>query len=226
MTGSVQQQWAFDQLDQSKARGAQWRLIMQQVVFGTVNYTRATNGSTGAPRRRRAVLISQSSTLMPVRLRRQLDQAEGQGTATARSANGSSASASDAGRPSLNCAASLTTMSACTLRFSADAADHQRHRALRRLTRKLGQRNPTELVQSVGELCAVVCCPADRADDPSTGAGSVAVEFAGSAVSSPSSYGSRLNATQYKAVASTLVSSNPALQYAEGQVRDRANRPR
>ena len=63
----------------------------------------------------------------------------------------------------------------------------------------------------------------DRSDDPSTGAGSVAVEFAGSAVSSPSSYGSKLNATQYKAVASALVNSNPALQYAEGQVRDRSN---
>lgn len=62
MTGAVQEQWIFDQFDQSKARGAQWRLLMQQVrrlplpmalssrqvVFGTVNYTTATNGSTGA----------------------------------------------------------------------------------------------------------------------------------------------------------------------------------
>lgn len=53
----------------------------------------------------------------------------------------------------------------------------------------------------------------------STGVGAVGVEFAGSAVSSPSSYGSKLNETVYKRVAEALTSSNPHLQYAEGQLR-------
>lgn len=46
MTGSSQQQWFFDQLSSSQKRGATWKLVMQQVVFGKVNYTEATAGAT------------------------------------------------------------------------------------------------------------------------------------------------------------------------------------
>lgn len=51
-----------------------------------------------------------------------------------------------------------------------------------------------------------------------TGAGAVGVEFAGSAVSSPSSYG-KLSDPLYVAVAANLTKNNPSLQYAEGQLR-------
>lgn len=57
--------------------------------------------------------------------------------------------------------------------------------------------------------------------NPRTGEGSIAVEFAGTAVSSPSSYGQTLNASQYKAVSEVYVNdpTNPGLQFAEGQMR-------
>lgn len=51
--------------------------------------------------------------------------------------------------------------------------------------------------------------------DPQTGEGSVAVEFAGTAVSSSSSYG-KLDAAGYAKRASDLVKANPNLQFAEG----------
>ena len=58
----------------------------------------------------------------------------------------------------------------------------------------------------------------NSSDSPETGSGAVGVEFAGSAVSSPSSYG-HLNDTTYVKVAAALTGSNPSLQYAEGQLR-------
>ncbi|KAL7412862.1 PhoD-like phosphatase-domain-containing protein [Mrakia frigida] len=58
----------------------------------------------------------------------------------------------------------------------------------------------------------------DNATDynPSTGAGSLGVEFAGSAVSSPSSYG---YGSTHKGIAHNLTLASPTLQYAEGQMR-------
>ncbi|EPQ32001.1 uncharacterized protein PFL1_00199 [Pseudozyma flocculosa PF-1] len=55
--------------------------------------------------------------------------------------------------------------------------------------------------------------------DPESGRGSIAVEFAGTAVSSPSSYGQKLTPAQYTAAAAKLVSINPALKFADGQYR-------
>jgi alkaline phosphatase D len=52
--------------------------------------------------------------------------------------------------------------------------------------------------------------------DPKTGHGSIAVEFAGTAVSSPSSYGAKLTPEQYIAKATSLVRHNRNLAYAEG----------
>ncbi|PWN87274.1 hypothetical protein FA10DRAFT_297687 [Acaromyces ingoldii] len=52
--------------------------------------------------------------------------------------------------------------------------------------------------------------------DPSTGRGALAVEFAGTAVSSPSSYGAKLTPAQYVAQAEKLVSINRNLAFAEG----------
>lgn len=39
MTGLPQQNWFFNQLDNSQARNATWKLVMQQVVFNRVNYS-------------------------------------------------------------------------------------------------------------------------------------------------------------------------------------------
>lgn len=62
--------------------------------------------------------------------------------------------------------------------------------------------------------------PEDRLNntqyDPVTGKGSIAVEFAGTAVSSPSSYGRNLTQEKYDAAAKRLVSINRNLQWAEG----------
>ncbi|CAO1615251.1 unnamed protein product [Parajaminaea phylloscopi] len=55
--------------------------------------------------------------------------------------------------------------------------------------------------------------------NPANGDGSYAVEFAGTAVSSPSSYGKNLTATQYQARAEQLVRINKGLHFAEGQYR-------
>lgn len=62
--------------------------------------------------------------------------------------------------------------------------------------------------------------PEDRlnssAYNPTTGEGSIAVEFAGTAVSSPSSYGANLTQDQYTKNSQKLVSINRNLQWAEG----------
>ncbi|SNX83007.1 related to alkaline phosphatase [Melanopsichium pennsylvanicum] len=62
--------------------------------------------------------------------------------------------------------------------------------------------------------------PEDRlnntAYDPVTGKGSIGVEFAGTAVSSPSSYGANLTEASYLETAKKLVSINKNLQWAEG----------
>lgn len=62
---------------------------------------------------------------------------------------------------------------------------------------------------------------ANRTDlyDPETGSGSFAVEFAGTAVSSPSSYGQNLNSAKYQAMAKNLVEINRNLAFAEGGLR-------
>ncbi|KAK4056502.1 hypothetical protein OIO90_002349 [Microbotryomycetes sp. JL221] len=52
-----------------------------------------------------------------------------------------------------------------------------------------------------------------------TGEGALGVEFGGSAVSSPSSYGRNLSDATYAARATNLTTNSPALQYAEGQLR-------
>lgn len=52
--------------------------------------------------------------------------------------------------------------------------------------------------------------------DPATGRGALGVEFAGTAVSSPSSYGRTLTDAQYNAQAQRLVRINRNLQYADG----------
>ncbi|KAM0755248.1 hypothetical protein T439DRAFT_322289 [Meredithblackwellia eburnea MCA 4105] len=54
-----------------------------------------------------------------------------------------------------------------------------------------------------------------------TGAGSLGVEFAGSAVSSPSSYGygPRYTDAIYRGIAANLTKASPTLQFAEGQLR-------
>lgn len=54
-----------------------------------------------------------------------------------------------------------------------------------------------------------------------TGEGALGVEFAGSAVSSPSSYGSDKGKgpSYYTAIAKKLTATNSELQYAEGQLR-------
>lgn len=59
---------------------------------------------------------------------------------------------------------------------------------------------------------------ANRTDlyNPETGSGSFAVEFAGTAVSSPSSYGQNLTADQYQKAAEKLVEINRNLAFAEG----------
>ncbi|GAC76823.1 hypothetical protein PANT_22c00227 [Moesziomyces antarcticus T-34] len=65
--------------------------------------------------------------------------------------------------------------------------------------------------------------PEDRlnttAYDPTTGEGSIAVEFAGTAVSSPSSYGANLTQEKYLKRAQDLVTVNRNLQWAEGGTR-------
>lgn len=65
--------------------------------------------------------------------------------------------------------------------------------------------------------------PEDRlnstAYNPVTGDGSIAVEFAGTAVSSPSSYGANLTQAKYLENAKKLVSINRNLQWAEGATR-------
>lgn len=58
-----------------------------------------------------------------------------------------------------------------------------------------------------------------KAYDPSTGQGAFGVEFAGTAVSSPSSYGKTLTKEQYTANAKRLVTINRNLQYADGGTR-------
>lgn len=55
-----------------------------------------------------------------------------------------------------------------------------------------------------------------RAYNPRTGHGALGVEFAGTAVSSPSSYGATLTPAKYEARAKALVTGNRNLQYAEG----------
>lgn len=55
--------------------------------------------------------------------------------------------------------------------------------------------------------------------DPATGKGSYAVEFGGTAVSSPSSYGRNSTPAQYQQRAEKLVKINKGLQFAEGQYR-------
>jgi alkaline phosphatase D len=55
--------------------------------------------------------------------------------------------------------------------------------------------------------------------DPSTGQGSFAVEFAGTAVSSPSSYGRNLTKAKYQATSEKLVKINRNLVWAEGALR-------
>lgn len=61
----------------------------------------------------------------------------------------------------------------------------------------------------------------ESAYEPTTGAGGLGVEFAGSAVSSPSSYGYGPTWTteRYNGVAANLTAASPSLQYAEGQLR-------
>lgn len=56
----------------------------------------------------------------------------------------------------------------------------------------------------------------NTAYDPVTGQGSIAVELAGTAVSSPSSYGANLTQERYDAASKRLVSINRNLQWAEG----------
>lgn len=58
-----------------------------------------------------------------------------------------------------------------------------------------------------------------NAYDSATGRGAVAVEFAGTAVSSPPSFGRNLSTGMYNFIAKTLVSINRPLQYAETQYR-------
>ncbi|KAN0066482.1 hypothetical protein ACQY0O_000576 [Thecaphora frezii] len=53
--------------------------------------------------------------------------------------------------------------------------------------------------------------------DAQSGRGAIAVEFAGTAVSSPSLYGANLTLAQYKAAAAKLMSINRPLQFADGQ---------
>ncbi|PWY98449.1 hypothetical protein BCV70DRAFT_164509 [Testicularia cyperi] len=55
--------------------------------------------------------------------------------------------------------------------------------------------------------------------DPATGEGAIGVEFAGTAVSSPPSYGRGLTLDQYTKAAQQLVSINRNLQWAEGDYR-------
>lgn len=55
--------------------------------------------------------------------------------------------------------------------------------------------------------------------DPETGNGSVAVEFAGTAVSSPSPLGQGKNTSYYTGASKVLVGSNPELKFSEGQYR-------
>ncbi|GAA99626.1 uncharacterized protein L969DRAFT_94076 [Mixia osmundae IAM 14324] len=59
----------------------------------------------------------------------------------------------------------------------------------------------------------------DTAYDPVSGKGSVAVEFAGTAVSSPSSYGKNLTSAEYTQRAKNLTAVNPFLKWAEGEKR-------
>jgi alkaline phosphatase D len=55
--------------------------------------------------------------------------------------------------------------------------------------------------------------------DPKTGRGAIGVEFAGTAVSSPSSYGKNKTQAFYQAAAEKLVTINRNLQFAEGATR-------
>lgn len=55
--------------------------------------------------------------------------------------------------------------------------------------------------------------------DPSTGNGSYAVEFGGTAVTSPSQYGEHSSTAEYTAQAEKLVQTNKGLHFAEGQYR-------
>jgi alkaline phosphatase D len=57
--------------------------------------------------------------------------------------------------------------------------------------------------------------------EPVSGAGGLGVEFAGSAVSSPSSYGygPTWDTARYNGVAANLTAATPSLQFAEGQLR-------
>lgn len=57
--------------------------------------------------------------------------------------------------------------------------------------------------------------------DPVSGSGALGVEFAGSAVSSPSSYGygPTFDTERYNAIAANLTAASPSLQWAEGQYR-------
>ncbi|KAI5479609.1 hypothetical protein MNV49_003346 [Pseudohyphozyma bogoriensis] len=154
MTGSKQQQWFFDRMDESSERGATWRLVMQQVVFSRVNYSIATGGST---------------------------------------------------------------------EFNVDAWEGYRYQRDKILEHIESNKINNTVILS-GDSHATWISDLKRENqtyDPVTGAGALGVEFAGTAVSSPSSYGHGPGYTEavYRGIAANLTEASPSLQYAEGQLR-------
>ena len=39
MTGPVQEEWILDSLDTSQKKGTKWRLLLNQVILGSINET-------------------------------------------------------------------------------------------------------------------------------------------------------------------------------------------
>jgi len=153
MTGQKQQNFLFNELEQSQDRGAHWHLLMQQVVFGNTNYSIVSNGATES----------------------NVDAWSGYGSQ----------------RDSI-------------LKFIED-----------------NKINNTIILSGDSHASWVYDTIRENATnyDPVSGSGSLAVEFAGSAVSSPSSYSYKNTDAFYRNYSSNLIKATPALQYAEGQLR-------
>ena len=113
------------------------------------------------------------------------------------------------------------TSVAPTVGFDYDAWEGYRYQR-RQIVNHITQKNISNTIILSGDSHASWVFDLTQDDyagyDPATGAGAVGVEFAGSAVSSPSSYG-KLSDSLYKVVAQSLTKANPSLQYAEGQLR-------
>lgn len=155
MTGTAQQKWFFDQMDESSDRGATWRLVMQQVVFSRVNYSLATHGAVD---------------------------------------------------------------------FNVDAWEGyrvQRDNILKHI--EDNKINNTVILSGDSHATWISDLKRENSTtyNPVTGEGALGVEFAGSAVSSPSSYGHGPGFTDqiYVGLATELTANSPSLQFAEGQLR-------